>query len=404
MPIGYAIMRSSEAGFVGGWNELARPVTLELLFNTLTLMISVTAFAAVLAVAAAWCTERCDLPARNLLRLIASLPLALPAFVSSYAWASLGPWFQGMAGAIMILTLACMPLIYLPAAAAFRGMDPAFEEVARGLGRGRWRTFLTVVLPQAAPALGGGALLVSSHMLAEFGALSFLRVQTFTTAIFQQYDLQFDNASAALLSSMLMLICLPIALGEIALRRGRRFSRSGRGSARTLPLVRLTPAQVALVLVGFAVFALFAFGVPFVTLGYWLAVGRSAGEGIERIVPALIGSLSYSIPGGVLTTLLALPLVLASIRVRGAAVTVMDRLPYVIHGLPGLVIALAIIFFAIRFAPPLYQSPVLVLVAYVMLFLPLPNPRYAHPPSSFRPNSKMWRARSATSRSRPSCG
>ncbi len=200
LPVAYAIMRSSEAGFSGAINELTRPVTLELLGNTLILATSVTLLSALLAVAAAWCTERCDLPGRSLLRVIASLPLCLPAFVASYAWASLGPFFQDMKGAVMILTLSSVPLVYLPVAAAFRGMDPAFEEVARSLGRSRLRTFLSEIMPEAAPAISGGALLVSSHMLAEFGARSFLRVQTFTTEIFQQYDMQFDNASAALLS------------------------------------------------------------------------------------------------------------------------------------------------------------------------------------------------------------
>ncbi len=370
LPVVYAVMRASEAGFSGIEHELFRPFTAHLLANTLSLAVSVTLLATMLGVSAAWVTERCDLMGRPMLRVIASLPLALPAFVSSYAWASLGVWFQSMAGAIMVLALSTTPLIYLPVAAALRGIDPAFEEVSRGLGRGRLRTFFAVVLPQIAPALGGGALLVSSHMLAEFGALSFLGVETFTTAIFQQYDLQFDNAAAALLSSVLMLICLPVALGEMWLRRGRRFARVGKGSARQLPLADLGGWRV-LVYFGFLVFAALAFGIPFATLGYWLAHGTSAGMGIERVLPALAGSLSYALPGGFIITLLALPLVLASMRRTGFVALLAERLPYVIHGLPGLVVALALVFFAIRYAPFLYQSAFLVQVAYLMLFLPL---------------------------------
>ena len=370
LPVFYVVMRSSDAGFAGMISEIIRPATRELLASTLILAGSVTFLSAALAIAFAWATERCALPGKGALRVIATLPLAMPAFVASYAWASLGPWFQGMAGAILILTLNCVPLIYLPFAAALKGMDPAFEEAARTLGRSRWQAFGAVILPQAAPALGAGALLVFSHMLAEFGALSFLQVQTFTTAIFQQYDIQFDSAAAALLSSILLLLCLPVVMMELRLRDNRRLSRLGRGNARPLPLIALSAGVVTAALSGFALFAALAVGAPLVTLFYWLVTGTSAGTGLERLLPAVWGSLSFSLPGAALTTALALPLVLLSMRRGGAAVSLAERLPFVIHGLPGLVIALALVFFSIRYAPWAYQSWGLVLVAYVMLFLP----------------------------------
>src|SRR5699024_7110056 len=125
-----------------------------------------------------------DLPGRRLWRVAAGLPLVVPAFVSSYAWASIDVMFQSMGGAILILALANYPLVYLPVAAALRSTDPGFEDVARSLGKGPWKTFAHALVPQLGPALGGGSLLVVTHMFAEFGALALLRVQTFTTAIF----------------------------------------------------------------------------------------------------------------------------------------------------------------------------------------------------------------------------
>ncbi len=370
LPVAYALMRSGEAGFAGVVRELTRPMTLELLSNTLTLAVCVTVLTVILGIAAAWLTERCDIPLPGLWRVVASAPLAMPALVSSYAWSSLGPQFQGMGGAIGILTLACVPLVYLPVAAALRTLDPGFEDVARSLGRGPWSTFFTIVVPQAAPAMLGGALLVSSHMLAEFGALAFLQVQTFTTAIFQQYEMQFDNATAALFSSVLLAMTVPLALGEMRLRHGRRFSRSGKGTARDAQIIKLGWMRIPAV-AGFGLFGVLAIGVPFWMLIYWLFTGTSVGMGLERLAPAIAGSLSYSLSGGLVTTLLAIPLVLASMRLRGWLVTTAERLPYVIHGLPGLVVALALVFFAIRYVPPLYQSPALVVIAYVMLYLPL---------------------------------
>jgi iron(III) transport system permease protein len=370
LPLLYVVLRSWQTGRAGIVAELARGRTLVLLLNTAVIAVAVTLAACLIGTAAGWCIERCDLPGRRWWRILTSLPLAIPAFVTSYAWSSIDGAFQSMAGAILILTLSSYPLVFLPVSAALRGMDRSFEDVARSLGRGPWGTFFGTVLPQARPALGAGALLVFTHMFAEFGALSLLRVQTFTTAIFESYELQFDSASAALQSAVLMALCLPAAYGEMRLRQRAPVARVGRGSARRLALAPLGKAKLP-VLGAFAALAALALAVPLTTLAYWLAVGRSLGRDSGDLWPAVGGSLSLSLPGAVFVVLLALPLVLAATRHEGWLANLADRLPYVIHGLPGLVVALALVFLSIRYARPLYQSAFLLLVAYAILFLPL---------------------------------
>jgi iron(III) transport system permease protein len=370
LPVGYVAISAVQAGPSGILSDLIRPYTLNLLVNTLVLSVSVTLCAGVIATAAAWCTERCDLPGRRWWRLATALPLAMPAYVSSFAWSSFGPAFQEMGGAILILTFYSVPLIYLPVCAALRSLDPNFEDVARSLGHGRWRSFVRVVLPQIAPALGGGALLVAAHMLAEFGALSFLRVETFTTAIFDQYTAEFNNQAAALLSGVLLLICLPVAFTEAALRSRRRFARISRGSARRLTPIRLG-RLAPLAILGFVALTVLGFCVPLATLAYWVWRGSSTGQGIGHVVPALLTSLGYALPGALLTTLLAVPLVVATTYFRGRFATLSDRLPYLVHGLPGIVVALAAVAVTIRFAPAIYGSSFVVMLVYAVLFLPL---------------------------------
>lgn len=371
LPLIYIAVRAYQAGPSGIAADLFRPYTVGLLFNTVFLAGSVTILACTIAMAAAWVTERSDLPGRRWWRLATALPLAMPAYVSSFAWSSLGPWFQEMQGAVLILTFYSIPMAYLPVCAALRSLDPNLEDVARSLGYGRWRSFGRVVLPQIMPALGGGALLITSHMLAEFGALSFLRVETFTTAIFDQYTGQFNNQAAALLSGVLVLLCLPVAFGEAKLRGGRRRARLVRGSARTptpIALGRTTPFVIA------ALGALTALGVgvPLVTLGFWVMQGASAGQGIGQVLPAMLTSMSYALPGAALTTVLALPLVIATTtRGSGRLSRLADRLPYLVHGLPGIVVALTAVSVAIRWAPAIYQSTLLVAIVYAVLFLPL---------------------------------
>lgn len=370
LPIVYVLIRSADAGWSGIVAELFRERTLMLFWNTSVLTFSVTGLALVIGGAAAWLTERSDLPGRGLWRVLFCLPLAMPAFVASFAWKSIGPSFQGLGGAILILSMESFPLVFLPLAAALRSMDPAPEEVSRSLGHGPRATFIKVVLPRALPAAGGGALLVAAHMLSEFGALSLLRVQTLTTAIFQQYELQFDNASAAVLSAMLMLFCLPVAFGEIYLRGAARRDKVGRSAVRGRHEQRLGP-WLWPALAFSALVCVLALGVPFGRLGYWLMRGVSAGRGIEAIGPALWGSLSLALPGTIVTTIVALPLVLLALRGGARIARIAERLPYVVHGLPGLVVALALVYASIRLLPAVYQTRAVLFAAYAILFMPL---------------------------------
>lgn len=370
LPLVYIGVRASQTGLADIGNELLRERTLTLLINTITLAVSVTLCSVVLGSAAAWCVERSDLRARRWWRVLAALPLAVPAFVSSYAWSSIDSSLQSMAGAILVLTLSSYPLVYLPVAAALRSADATYEDVSRSLGDNAWNSLRRALLPQILPALGAGALLVLSHMLAEFGALSMLRVQTFTTAIFESYELQFDSASAALQSAVLMALCLPAAYGETRLQAGKRLARSGRGTRRSAPITSLGRFQWPAT-AGFATLSLLSLGIPLCTLAYWLIQGRSSGQGYAQIGPALQGSISLSTTGAILTSLLALPLVLLAVRHRGKLALLADRLPYIVHGLPGVVVALALVFLSLRLAPALYQSSALLLCAYAILFLPL---------------------------------
>ncbi|MGH3915559.1 MAG: ABC transporter permease [Pseudonocardiaceae bacterium] len=191
-----------------GWAEASRLVfrsrVAELLLNTLELLAAGMLASAVLGTAAAWLVVRTSLPGRRVWGALLAAPLAVPAFVNSYAWVSLTPSVEGLAGAVLITTLSYFPLVYLPVAAVLRGLDPALEETARTLGLGPWRAFGRAVLPQLRPAILGGALLVGLHLLAEFGALQMLRFPTFTTAIYDQFQSTFNGPAATMLAGVLV--------------------------------------------------------------------------------------------------------------------------------------------------------------------------------------------------------
>ena len=113
---------------------LMRPLVGRLLVNTVGLVVAASPTCAVIGTATAWLVERTDLPGRKVWSVLAVAPLAIPPFISSYAWVSLSNGLQDFGGALLVVTCAYYPLVYLPVAAALRGLDPALEETARSLG------------------------------------------------------------------------------------------------------------------------------------------------------------------------------------------------------------------------------------------------------------------------------
>ena len=177
--------------------------------------------------ATAWLVERTDLPGRRFFAVLFVLADRVPDFVVSFGWVQLAPGISGFPGAVLVMTFAVYPFVYLPVAASLRRADPAEEEVARSLGSDPSATFWKVTLGQVRLAVVGGSLVVALVILAEYGAFEILRYQTFTTEIFTEYH-NFRTATAAALSLVLVVLSL-VVLGA----RARRAVGAGwPGSAR----------------------------------------------------------------------------------------------------------------------------------------------------------------------------
>jgi len=341
-----------------------------LVARSLALACVVTAGCLVLGTATAFLVTRTDLPGRRAFGVLAALPLAVPTYVAAFAWVSTVDSFAGFWAAALVLIVCSYPYVYLPVAAALAGADPAQEEVARSLGRGPWRTFTGVTLRQVRPAAAAGALLTALYVLSEFGAISILRVDTLTRAIFTAVNLGFDRTGALVLSTVLVALTLVILLGEgLSRRRGVRYARIG-GAGRPARRIPLGPWRWPAA-AGLSVVAALALGVPAQSLAYRLLTGVSRPGTLGEVTSAVASSLWFSLLGAALTMLLALPIGLLSSRVPGPLAIALDRLSYLAHGLPGLVIGLSLVFFGIQLAYSLYQTVWLLALGYAALFLPL---------------------------------
>jgi len=372
VPLVFLLIEAHSAGAGPVTRLIFRGLTRELLWNTVRLTVVVTAACAVLGTTAAWFTERTRLPGRPVWVVLIVVPLAIPDFVISFGWASLWNWAQGFRGAVVVMTLAVYPLVYLPAAASLRAADPGQEEVARSLGFGPVKTLLKITLRQARGAILGGCLLVALVMLAEYGAFEILGYQTFTTEIFTEFSISFSLPVASGLSLVLVLLSAVVLAGEGLLSGSRgRVTRTGPLAARRLTRHRLGWATVP-VLAGFTALVALSLGVPVGASVYWIfAGGIPALDGVS-LPTAALHTAGYGAAAGALDTLAALPMALLVIRHPGGLRQLLERTSYLVLAVPGVVTAFALSYFTERYAAGfLYQSAPLLVLCYAIMFFPL---------------------------------
>jgi iron(III) transport system permease protein len=387
VPVAYLAYRAAGADREA-WDLILRARTLWLAVRSLGLAASVTGASLLIGVPLAWLVVRTDLPGRRVWGVLAALPLAFPSYVGALAvLAALGPRgllqqllegpfgverlpsIAGFPGAFLSLTLFTYPYVYLICAAGLRGLDPSLEEVARTLGRDRWSTFRSVVLPLIRPSVAAGGLLVALYTLHDFGAVSLMRYQAFTQAIFLQYKAAFDRTPAAILSLMLVILAIGVLVAEFRLRGRARYHRLGSGATRPpRPAALGRWRWPSILFVGGVV--LMALVLPVTVLVVWLARGIVAGTAVPPAFDAALNSLAVSGLGAALCLVAALPLALLATRHPGRPSAILERTAYGGYGLPGLVVALAFVFLTAGALPSLYQTIPLVALAYVVLFLP----------------------------------
>ncbi|HET7399646.1 MAG TPA: iron ABC transporter permease [Intrasporangium sp.] len=368
LPLVVVVVGAADAGAAQVAQVLWRPRVAELLANSTALVVLTVAVTTAVGVGAAWLVERTTLAAAGFWRVALVCPLAVPAFVNSYAWISVWPQLEGLAGAVVVTSLSYFPFVFLPVSAVLRGLDPGLEDTARALGLGPWRAFGRAVLPQLRPAVLGGMLLVALHLLSEFGVLAMLRFPTFTTAILEQYQVAFNSTAGSLLACLLMTIALGLLTAELLLRGTARHARVARGSARRqvlAPLGRTAPLAVA----ALAALTLLSLGVPAVSLARWLLAGGADAEAAS-LARTLWGTVRLGLVAALLATVAAFPIAWLVARSRTWLAVAAERAIYVASSLPGVVVALALVTLAVRFARPLYQTSVVLVIAYTVLFLP----------------------------------
>ncbi len=420
LPVAFIIMRALGAG-EAGIEYLLRERTINIILNSLKLMIAVSVSAAFIGVPFAWLTTRTDLPYRKLWLVLGLLPMVVPSYLSTVTFiAVLGPkgllqgWLAplgitklpeiyGFFGAWLAITLFTYPYVILPVCAALRNLDPALEESAQSLGLSRWRVFMRVTLPQLRPAIAAGTLLSALYSLSDFGAVAMMRYNVFTRAIYLQYTSSFNRERAAILALVLIAMTLVLLLLERHYANNTRNYRIGIGAQRQMKLVNLGRWRIpALLFVSTPI--LLGVGIPVGVMLWWLT-GRVMVESVPvNMSEITMNAIGVSFIAGVVVALAAIPLGILSVRAKGRFSRTIVSLSYIGNVLPGIVIGLALVFFGIRYLPGLYQTMPILIMGYAIRYLPFSvgatrsaltqiNPGYEEAARSLglKPYQVIWR-------------
>ena len=352
-----------------------------LFLNTLLLTAGVLVLDLLIATPAAWLTSRVNLKGKGYFTVLCALPLAIPGYVMAYALLALGgntgifaqlfgtsiPRLGGYWGALLALSAYTSPYLFLNLRTALLGLDPSLEESARSLGYRYYETFFRVILPQLRPAFYASGLLISLHVLGDFGVVSLMRYETFSYALYIEYTLSFEHIYAAWLALMLLAFTGCLLYVEAKLLNKVAFHRAGRGPSRQSSQVQLgawrNPAYIYLSLLAFVTVV-----IPVGAILLWMFRGFNTAA-LESLLGALVGSLSIAIPAGILCALLAVPFAYIDVRYPSQASKALARVAYIVYAIPPLAFALSLIFFVLNTVSFIYKTLPVLIYACTLHFL-----------------------------------
>ena len=371
------------------WSRLWTTRVPELLWNTISLAGAVVLLALVLGVSTAWIVTRCEFPGRRLWEVALVLPLAMPTFVLAYVfnyllgfggpvealWQMLaGPQAkifspQSFLGVTVVMGLATFPFIYLLTRSALLNFNVSFEEVARTCGASPLRRIISVTLPLLRPSIVAGVALVILYVVSDFGAVSLLRYQTLTYAVFQQMTGQLDNQAASILSVLLVILALLFLVTERWFRRKSRFYQTA-GRYRAPQRIQCNWLQTVGLTASLAMILGAAFGVPVCLLILWSLSPEALAILDARFFGFVWNSAVLATLAATAGVLVGLPLAYLASRKPTWLNTSCLQAAYAGYVLPGPVAALAVLVLCLNLIPVVYGTVLVLIIAYVLHFLP----------------------------------
>ncbi|MED6323310.1 MAG: iron ABC transporter permease [Pseudomonadota bacterium] len=343
---------------------------LRVLANTVSLVVLTIIGSVLIGVPLAFLTAYVQLPFKRFWLILLAAPLALPSYIGAFAmYFSFGtggeienvlgistPPISGLWGSALVMSLYTYPFVMMTTRSSLLSLDASLVNAARTLGLTLGASLWRVVLPRVVNSVAAGALLAALYALSDFGTPAIMGFDTFTRVIFVEYN-AFGLSQAAMLSLQLMVIVGLILFIESRIsgaqeRPGKHLSLFPARWQRNLMLLATMPVVFMAIVLPLAIFTL------------WLV--REGAGGFE--FSYAWNSAHASFIAAIVAVLLAIPVAHAAIA--GKAGRFMERITYFGFGVPGIVMGTALVYVGLQL-PALYQTLSLLVMAYVLRFIPL---------------------------------
>ena len=366
---------------------LLRIHVLFIMLKTAALVIAVCFSCIAIALISCWIITRTDLKLKSLWSALMPLPLVIPSYVGAFiviiilgpkgvlqkALEPLGvsslPDIHGFEGAWLTLTFLCYPYIFLTLKSAMEKIDPALQEIAQSNGYSYWKYFYKIELPLLRPSIISGSMLVILYTLSDFGAVSILRYQTFTWSIYLQYEAAFDRTLAAGLSLILAVIVISILYLESKTRKNIYYYRTNAKASVSKPFFKLNKLQIPVAILLGAIL-LIGLIIPLVFLLYLAFQGFMSNQIPTNLFTLALNSLMVSSLAAVATLGAGSSIALLTAKFKTRIAVFLENTSYIGFGLPGIVVALSLVFFGANYATILYQTIPLLIFGYSIMFMP----------------------------------
>ncbi|GFD93665.1 iron ABC transporter permease [Alteromonas sp. KUL156] len=344
---------------------------LRVLGNTISLVVLTIIGSVLIGVPLAFLTAYVQMPLKRFWLILLAAPLALPSYIGAFAmYFSFGrggeienvlgiatPPISGLWGSALVMSLYTYPFVMMTTRSSLLSLDASLVNAARTLGLTLGASLWRVVLPRVVNSVAAGALLAALYALSDFGTPAIMGFDTFTRVIFVEYN-AFGLSQAAMLSLQLMVIVglilfIESRIGGAQERPGKHLSLFPARWQRNLMLLATMPVVTMAIVLPLAIFTL------------WLV--REGTGGFE--LSYAWNSAHASFIAAIVAVLLAIPVAHAAIA--GKAGRFMERITYFGFGVPGIVMGTALVYVGLKYLPALYQTLSLLVMAYVLRFIPL---------------------------------
>lgn len=403
-----AVITDGRLDLYRAWTIISAPENLQTIWNSLILGICVVLLSTVIAAPTAYLLARSQLGKHKWLDIVFMVPFMTPPYIASMGWIlfmqrrglfqQLFPFtgriseaFFSFGGLVLVMTLNVFPFMMTILKNAIRNIPASLEESGAVFGAGFSLRLRKIFAPLLTGNYAIASLLVFVKTLSEYGTPYTLGRRigfyVFTTDIHRySTTAPVDFGKSASLSSVLILICMAMWLAQNAITNRtsyRLVSGKGNRPAQT----HLSGSGLAAAWAWVVLVLVVSIGIPYFSIiassliklrGYGLAPGNFTLEHYgelftsDRSLGAIGNSILLAIASACICSVLGTIVVMAVRRGKGRLKKIVEGVSMLPEMLPAIVLVIGIMLFwnTIYDVLPLYNTMGIMVLAYVVLYLP----------------------------------